>query len=101
MRSRARQQALLATPGQPPSDHHDGLARHKEPIPEAAVSTVRAATVEEIRPDTPERYSATISPATQIDLGFKSAGVIEEILQVKGADGRVLRDIQAPEIRDG
>ena len=67
---------------------------HQEKTPEAAVQTVRAATVEEIRPETPERYSATISPVSQVDLGFKSAGVIEEILQVKGADGRV-RNVQA------
>jgi len=40
-----------------------------------------------------DRYSATIAPIEQIDLSFKSAGVVERILAVRGADGR-LRDLQ-------
>jgi RND family efflux transporter MFP subunit len=68
-------------------------ACQKAKTPEAAIQTVSTATVEEIHPDTPERYSATISPSAQVDLGFKSAGLIEKIHQVKGADGRV-RDVQ-------
>ncbi len=70
--------ALLAT-----------VACHQEKSPEAAIQTVRAGTVDRIQPDTPERYSATISPFTQVDLAFKSAGLIERILQVRGADGRM------------
>ena len=69
-------------------------ACRQEKTPEAVVQTVRAATVEEIRPETPERYSATISPSAQVDLAFKSAGLIEQIYQVRGADGRT-RDVQA------
>jgi len=61
---------------------------------EPAVQTVTAATVESIQPDTPERYSAAIGPIAQVDLGFKSAGLIEKIYQVRGADGR-MRDVQA------
>jgi len=68
-------------------------ACQKEKVPEPAIQTVRSTTVEEIRPDTPERYSATISPVAQVDLAFKSAGLIEKIHQVKGADGRI-RDVQ-------
>ena len=70
------------------------VACHKEQTPEAAVQTVRAALVEEIRPDTPERYSATISASAQVDLAFKSAGIVEQIHQVRGADGRT-RDVEA------
>jgi multidrug efflux system membrane fusion protein len=47
-----------------------------------------------VQPDTPERYSATIAPIAQIDLAFKSAGLIEKIYQVRGADGR-MRNVQA------
>ena len=65
------------------------LACHREKTPDAAVQTVSAATVDQIRPDTPERYSATISASAQVDLAFKSAGIIEKIYQVKGADGRI------------
>jgi multidrug efflux system membrane fusion protein len=39
------------------------------------------------------RYSATIRPATQLDLAFKSGGYVRELLQVRGADGR-MRSVQ-------
>ncbi|MGE5646418.1 MAG: efflux RND transporter periplasmic adaptor subunit [Acidobacteriota bacterium] len=67
--------------------------RRAEP-PEAPPQTVRAAVVEQMNVETPERYSATIQPAAQVDLAFKSPGLIESVRQVRGADGR-LRDIQA------
>lgn len=34
------------------------------------------------------RYSATIRPAAQLDLAFKTGGYLRELLQVRGADGR-------------
>jgi multidrug efflux system membrane fusion protein len=55
---------------------------------------VTAGTVETVRPDTPERYTATITSFAQVDLAFKSAGLIEKIHQVRGADGR-MRNVQA------
>ena len=63
--------------------------------PDAAIPTVRVANVELISPDTAEaeRYSASITPIEQIDLGFKSAGIVDHILTVRGADGR-MRDVQ-------
>ncbi len=61
---------------------------------EPSVQTVTAGAVESIQPDTPERYSATTTPIAQVDLAFKSAGLIERIHQVRGADGR-MRDVQA------
>lgn len=40
-----------------------------------------------------KRYTANIAPYTQVNLSFKVGGYIQEILQVRGADGR-RRDIQ-------
>jgi RND family efflux transporter MFP subunit len=61
--------------------------------PAAAVQTVQAGFVEEIEPDAAERYSATILPNLQVNLAFKSPGLIEEVYQVRGADGR-RRDVE-------
>lgn len=68
-------------------------ACRKETIPEPAIQTVRAGIVAQIYPEAAERYSATISPIEAIDMAFKSAGIVDRIHQVRGADGR-LRDIQ-------
>jgi RND family efflux transporter MFP subunit len=65
----------------------------KETIPEAAIQTVRAGTVDRVSPDSSERYSATISPIETIDLAFKSAGLIDHVYQLRGADGRT-RNVQ-------
>jgi RND family efflux transporter MFP subunit len=67
---------------------------HKETAVEPSLQTVTAGTVATIQPDTPERYSATIAPIAQVDLAFKSAGLIEKIYQVRGSDGR-MRNVQA------
>src|SRR5580700_12162414 len=60
---------------------------------EPSIQTVSAGTVSTVQPDTPERYSATTAPLARVDLGFKSAGLIEGIHQVRGADGR-MRNVQ-------
>jgi RND family efflux transporter MFP subunit len=65
----------------------------KATIPEAAIQTVRAGAVEKISPDASERYSATISPIETVDLAFKSAGLIDHVYQLRGADGRT-RNVQ-------
>src|SRR5437879_6026531 len=69
-------------------------ACQKEKTREAAIQTVRAGTVEEIRPDRPERYAAAIVPSEEVSLAFKSPGLIERIYQIRGADGRT-RNVQA------
>ena len=65
---------------------------------EPTIQTVRASVVEQIHPDTEgapsERFSASLEAFAQVDLGFKSGGIVEEILQVRGADRR-LRNLQA------
>jgi len=53
-----------------------------------------ASVVEQIQPDTQERYSASIEAIAQVDLAFKSAGIVERIYEVRGADGR-MRSVQA------
>lgn len=68
-------------------------ACQKQAIPEAAVQTVQVGSVTQIEPDTSERYSASLLPNNQVDLGFKSAGIVERIYRVRGADGRV-RDVE-------
>jgi RND family efflux transporter MFP subunit len=65
----------------------------REPPPEAAIQTVRAGVVDRISPEAAERFSATISPIETIDMAFKSAGLIDHIYQLRGADGRT-RDVQ-------
>src|SRR5580658_7834979 len=65
----------------------------KPRVVEAAVQTVTGGVVEQIRPDVPERYTASIEPFAQVNLAFKSGGIIEQIHQVRGADGRV-RDVE-------
>ena len=80
----------------------------KQSVPEPVVQTVTAGVAEQIQPDVPERYSATIEPFAQVDLAFKSGGIIEQIYQVRGADGRmrnvevgdrVSRDTQLAQVR--
>ena len=66
----------------------------KQGVPPAGVQTVTAGEAEQIQPDVPERYSASIEPFAQVDLAFKSGGIIEQIYQVRGADGR-MRDVEA------
>ena len=66
----------------------------KEKQVEPVIQVVRAGVVEEIRPGPEERYSVSIEPFQKVDLAFKSGGIIQGILQVRGADGR-MRNVQA------
>ena len=61
---------------------------------EPAVQTVTGGVAQLTHPDVPERYTASVAPLAQVDLAFKSGGIIEQIHQVRGADGR-LRNVQA------
>src|SRR4030095_13539333 len=58
------------------------------------IQVVRAGVVEEIQPTAEERYSVSIEPFEKVDLAFKSGGIVERILQVRGADNRT-RNVQA------
>ena len=74
-----------------------GGCRKEKPL-EPAIQTVRAGVVEQIQPGPEgahvERYSASIEAFAKVDLAFKSGGIVDGILQVRGADGRI-RDVQA------
>jgi RND family efflux transporter MFP subunit len=63
--------------------------KHLEPV----VQVVRAGVVQEIHPGPEERYSVSIEPFDKVDLAFKSGGIVQGILQVRGADGR-MRNVQ-------
>lgn len=54
---------------------------------------VRVQVVEERSGTEGFRYSASILPYAQVNLDFKVGGYVEEILQVKGADGK-MRNVQ-------
>ena len=66
----------------------------RQSVPQPVVQTVTAGVVEQIQPDIPERYSASIEPFAQVDLAFKSGGIIQQIYRVRGADGR-MRNVEA------
>jgi multidrug efflux system membrane fusion protein len=66
--------------------------KREKPL-EPAIQAVRAGVVEQIQPDVPERYSASIDPFAKVDLAFKSGGIVVGIRQVLGADGR-MRNIE-------
>ncbi len=61
--------------------------------PQRSSTPVRTALVESIESAAPVRYSANIEPFTQVELAFKSGGLVQSIRQVKGADGR-MRSVQ-------
>jgi len=61
--------------------------------PGAVPQAVRVGVAQLVRPDAPEHYSASFLPESQVDLTFKSPGLVESLLQVRGADGR-MRDVE-------
>ncbi len=67
---------------------------NEKKVLEPGIQTVQGGTVQEIQPDEPEKYSAVVLPNLQVDLAFKSAGLISSVHQTKGADGR-WRDVEA------
>lgn len=65
----------------------------KEKKPERGATPVRTAVVETVGSAAALRYSANIAAFTQVDLAFKSGGLVQSLRQVKGADGR-MRSVQ-------
>lgn len=61
--------------------------------PEKTLTPVRVQQVTSGVTEGPLRFTATVNPYSQVSLEFKVDGYVREILQVKGADGR-MRDIQ-------
>jgi RND family efflux transporter MFP subunit len=73
-----------------------GGCRHGRSV-EKPPTPVRVRAVEEHARGGGVRYSAVISPYTQVELTFKVGGYIREILQVRDADGR-LRNAQQGDV---
>src|SRR5258706_6586132 len=57
-------------------------SRPPTPVRLAVVTTTQAS-------DETLRYSASIIPYTQVDLAFRTSGYVTEVMQVRGADGRI------------
>jgi membrane fusion protein, multidrug efflux system len=55
--------------------------------PPPSLQVVSAGTVQRYTPDAGQKFSTSISPFAQVDLAFKSGGLVENILQVKGNGG--------------
>src|SRR5262245_60678304 len=70
-----------------------GGCNREEPY-EKPLTPVRVQTVATQSADGGVRYSANITPYSQVELAFKVNGYIQEILQLPGADGN-RRDVQA------
>ncbi len=56
--------------------------------PAPSLQVVNVGTVQQYTPDAGQKFSTSISAFAQVDLAFKSGGLVENILQVKGDDGR-------------
>lgn len=61
--------------------------------PAAPLLPVTIATVAGSSGSAGQRYSASIQPDVQVDVAFKVSGYVEQVTQVRGADGR-LRNLQ-------
>ncbi len=57
--------------------------------PASSTQVVNAGTVQRYTPEVGQKFSTSISPFAQVDLAFKSGGLVENILQLKGDDGRM------------
>src|SRR6266849_10310302 len=70
-----------------------GGCRQESRIPSRSATPVRLAVVTTAQTsDETLRYSASIIPYAQVDLAFRTSGYVTEVMQVRGADGRI-RDI--------
>lgn len=70
-----------------------GTACDRESTDTKPLTPVRIQPVETLMINQGIRYSASVTPYSQVDMSFKVGGYIRKILQVKGADGR-MRDLQ-------
>ena len=56
---------------------------------EKTVTPVRVVAVESFTPNMGERYSASIEPASQVNLTFRVSGFVQYLHQIRAADGRM------------
>ena len=57
--------------------------------PAAVVPTIQLGTAAITSDDPGTRYSLSLNPFRQADLAFKSSGIVDQIREVRGADGRM------------
>ena len=69
--------------------------------PPPSIQTVSTATVRRITEEGGERYSASINPNAQVQLAFKSGGVVEYVRKITGPDGRERLIDAGDPIKDG
>lgn len=62
---------------------------------------VHTALVQTISVGNPTKYSASISPYSQVDLAFQSSGYVDRVLQVKSANGGMRNIDQGDRVRKG
>jgi RND family efflux transporter MFP subunit len=66
------------------------VAGCKKPTPPAAlVPTVQVEAATMISDDGGRRYSLSLLPFRQAELAFKSSGIVDQIREIRGADGRM------------
>ena len=61
----------------------------KRTQPAAVVPTIQLGTAAITSDDPGTRYSLSLTPFRQADLAFKSSGIVDQIREVRGADGRM------------
>ncbi|MEG9435784.1 efflux RND transporter periplasmic adaptor subunit [Edaphobacter sp. HDX4] len=61
----------------------------QQQIPAPIPPSVRLGTVSAAEAGSETRYSFSLLPNRQANLGFKSAGIVEQIAETRGADGRM------------
>jgi multidrug efflux system membrane fusion protein len=64
------------------------LACQRSADPVAPATTVRVQVLGHTQDDQRSRYSATVEPATRVDLAFKLGGYVDRVARVKGSDGK-------------
>src|SRR5260370_19840737 len=61
----------------------------KRTQPAAVVPTIQLGTAAITSDDPGTRYSLSLTPFRQADLAFKSSGIVDQIREVRAADGRM------------
>src|SRR5258708_36961683 len=61
----------------------------RRPRPAAVVPTIQLGTAAITSDDPGTRYSLSLTPFRQADIAFKSSGIVDQIREVRGADGRM------------
>ncbi len=69
--------------------------------PEKPLTPVTVRAAEQYSGEEPLRYSANVEPYTSVNLAFKVSGYVTDILQIRGADGRMRNAQDGDSVRKG